>query len=192
MEHPFIRSHNGSAFAVCVLFMLAALPAGADPSGDVRVAAVKLAGASSYEMTFTTAGKTATIDVIKPNTRRLRLQQGEFIFIDSVMYGKQPGRGWMKMPMSAAPGVSRFYDFVGRFPTSWAASSMHVTDVGTLKAGGEAMHAYRATDNGSLMLIYVAGDGYIHRVEVSALSTRSDGYFRFSKFNAVPPIHAPL
>jgi hypothetical protein len=170
-----------------VLCTLAALPAYADATGDVRAAMMRFRTLSSYEMSFGTGSRSGTVDIVKPNRRHVRMATGEIISIGSDFYMKRGGSGWMKLPASA--GASAAGQFVNMETLGREVNGATATDVGMRTVDGEALHAYRVTEGGGHVgTVYIARDGFVHRVENAA----RPGAVRFSKFNAVPPITSPI
>ena len=183
-----IRTIAAGAFGLGILFTLAALPAYADATGDVRAAMVKFLSLSSYEMSFGTGSRSGTVDIVKPHSRHVRTATGEIISIGSDSYVRRRKGGWMKLPASTmgptAAGAFENMDSLGR-----KVNGATATDLGTRNVDGETLHAYRVRDSsGHQVTVYIARDGFVHRVEDNS----GPGAARFSKFNAVPPIQAPM
>ena len=174
-------------FALGAVFTLAA-PAYADATGDVRAAVLKVVGLSSYEMSFGTGSRSGTMDFAKPGNWHVRTATGEMIVIGSDFYVKRGNSGWMKLPASASANAMRtLFDnmgSLGRRPSNATA-----TDLGMKSVDGESLHAYRVKDSdGHEATVYVGRDGFVHRVA----DGNGTGGVRLSKFNAAPPIHAPM
>jgi hypothetical protein len=181
-----IRSNVVAAFALGALFTLAAVPAYADATGDVRAAWQKFLGLSSYEMSSISGTQSVTVDIVKPNSRHVRSAKGEIISIGSDFYLKRGNGGWMKLPASA--GQSAAAAFLNMETLGRKVNGATATDLGMKSVDGETLHAYHVTVSGARSVtVYVARDGFVHRVDDG-----STGGARFSKFNAVPPIHAPM
>jgi hypothetical protein len=181
-----IRSIAAGAFGLGVL-VIAAVPAYADATGDVRAAMVKFLGLSSYEMSFGTGARSGTVDIVKPNSRHVRTATGEIISIGSDFYLKRGNGGWMKLPASA--GASAAGQFLNMETLGRKVSGATATDLGPKSVDGETLHAYRVRDwGGREVTVYIARDGFVHRVD----DVSGPGAARFSKFNAVPPIQAPM
>jgi hypothetical protein len=181
-----IRSIAAGAFGLGVL-VIAAVPAHADATGDVRAAMVKFLGLSSYEMSSGTGARSGTVDIVKPHSRHVRMATGEIISIGSDFYLKRGNSGWMKLPASA--GASAAGAFVNMETLGRKVSGATATDLGMKSVDGETLHAYRVRDSGGHdVTVYIARDGFVHRVEDAS----RPGAVRFSKFNAVAPIRAPI
>jgi hypothetical protein len=181
------RSTVAGIFALGAVFTLAAAPAYADATGDVRAAVMKVVGLSSYEMSFGTGSRRGTMDFAKPGNGHVRTATGEMIVIGSDFYVKRGNSGWMKLPASASVTAMRTFDnmgSLGRRPSNATA-----TDLGMKSVDGESLHAYRVKDSdGHEATVYVGRDGFVHRVA----DGNGTGGVRLSKFNAAPPIHAPM
>ena len=181
-----IRSTAVGALALGALFTLAAVPANADATGDVRAAMLRLAGQSSYEMAIGTGSRSATIDYVKPHSMHMRTTGTEMVFIDSTMYVKMGGT-WRKLPGHQGVGPGEMAAKVREMTTG--ANALTATDLGMKTVDGESLHAYRMKQsNGTESTVYIARDGLCHRIDGSGKNST----VRFSKFNAIPPIHAPM
>ncbi len=182
-----IRSKLVAAFALGALFTLAAAPASADATGDVRAAMQKFLGLSSYEMSSISASQSVTVDLVKPSSRHVRSATGEIISIGSDFYLKRGNNGWMKLPASqSASAVATFANMesLGR-----KVNGATATDLGMKSVDGGTLHAYRVTEtSGRQWTVYIGRDGFVHRIA----SVSGPNGVRYSKFNAVSPIHAPM
>jgi hypothetical protein len=182
-----IRSNVVAAFALGALFTLAAVPAYADATGDVRAAWQKFLGLSSYEMSSVSGSHSVTVDIVKPSSRHVRSATGEIISIGSDFYLKRGNGGWTKLPASAA--ASAVVPFQNMESLGRKVNGATATDVGMKSVDGETLHAYRVTETGGHQVtVYIGRDGFVHRVAIVG----SPNGVRYSKFNAVPPIHAPM
>jgi hypothetical protein len=182
-----IRSKLVAAFALGALFTLAAGPAYADATGDVRAAMVKFLSLSSYEMSYTSGSQSGTVDIVRPSSRHVRSATGEIISIGSDFYLKRGNSGWMKLPASqsaSAVGLFENMESMGR-----KVNGATATDLGMKSVDGETLHAYRVTETGGHQwTVYIGRDGFVHRVA----DVSGPHGVRYSKFNAVPPIRAPM
>ena len=68
-ELPLTRSTVVGLLALGAVFTLAAAPAYADATGDVRVAMQRFLSLSSYEMSSTSGSHSVTVDLVKPSSR---------------------------------------------------------------------------------------------------------------------------
>jgi hypothetical protein len=181
-----IRSIAAGAFGLGVL-VIAAVPAYADATGDVRAAMQRFLSLSSYEMSSISGSQSVTVDIVKPNSRHVRSATGEIISIGSDFYLKRGNSGWRKLPASeSASAVATFKNMesMGR-----KVNGATATDLGMKSVDGETMHAYRVTETGGRQwTVYIGRDGFVHRIA----SVSGPNGSRFSKFNAVPPIRAPI
>ena len=179
-----IRSIAASALAALVT--LAATPAFANPTDDVRSALMRYAGLSSYRMTMTAEKGGMTMDIVRPDSVHMSASGMELVKIGSTMYVKAPGgKGWMKQSVHGA-GPAAVADKMKSMLNERDAFT--ATDLG-MKAmhGGEPMHAYKVKQkNGSSSVIYVARDGFVHRMQ------SDNSTMEFSKFNQIAPIRAPI
>lgn len=181
-----IRPTAASAF-LCSLVFLAAVPASASPNDDVRAAMLKLAGASSYQMTFTTARGSATADFVKPNSMHMRGQGMEMISVGSTTYMKLGPKGWQKFPGSTAEGPGELANKARAMASD--PKGIGATDLGMKTVGGETLHAYKITQkDGTASTLYIGRDGYPRRID----GRGDNGSVQFSKFNEVAPIRAPI
>jgi hypothetical protein len=183
-----IRSIAAGAFGLGVL-VIAAVPAYADATGDVRAAMVKFSGLSSYEMSYTSGSQSGTVDIVKPSSRHVRSATGEIISIGSDFYLKRGNSGWMKLPASAGASAAGAFVNMETLGRKVSGSTATATDLGMKSVDGETLHAYRVRDSGRHdVTVYIARDGFMHRAD----DVSRPGAVRYSKFNAVPPIQAPL
>ena len=181
------RSTVVGLFALGAVFTLAAASAYADATGDVRAAMQRFLSLSSYEMSSTSGSQSVTVDLVKPSSRHVRSARGEIISIGSDFYLKRGSGGWTKLPASSSNVMLPAFDnmgSLGRHPSNATA-----TDLGLKSIDGETLHAYLVKgSDGHAVTVYVGRDGLVHRVD----NAGGPGGVRLSKFNAVPPIHAPM
>ncbi len=181
------RSTVVGLFALGAVFTLAAAPAYADATGDVRAAMQRFLSLSSYEMSSISGSQSVTVDIVKPSSRHVRSATGEIISIGSDFYLKRGNSGWMKLPASAsasAVGTFENMESLGR-----KVNGATATDLGMKSVAGETLHAYRVTETGGRQwTVYIGRDGFVHRIA----SVSGPNGVRYGKFNAVPPIHAPM
>ena len=181
------RSTVVGLFALGAVFTLAAASAYADATGDVRAAMQRFLSLSSYEMSSTSGSQSVTVDLVKPSSRHVRSARGEIISIGSDFYLKRGNSSWMKLPASAsasAVGTFENMESLGR-----KVNGATATDLGMKSVAGETLHAYRVTETGGRQwTVYIGRDGFVHRIA----SVSGPNGVRYGKFNAVPPIHAPM
>jgi hypothetical protein len=179
-----IRTIASAALAVCVV--LAAAPALAGPTDDVRNAMLKLAGESSYEMTFSGRAN-GMMDIIKPDTMHMRMNDMEMMRVSNATYMKAGARGWRKLPDAMAAGVAQASDRmreIAKTPDAFTA-----TDLGMRTVGGQPLHAYSVVQkDGTKTTVYLGSDGRVRRIETG----KDDTAVTFSKFNQIAPIRAPM
>jgi hypothetical protein len=147
---------------------------------------LRFADLSSYQMEMMGKGaKSVTIDVVKPGNMHMRAQGVEMIVVGTGMYMKMGGN-WMKMPHQKTSGMGDMASKVRAMTKG--ANAVTATDLGMKSVGGETLHAYRMKQSdGTESTVYVGRDGYCHRID-----TKDNSSVTFSKFNAVPPIRAPI
>ena len=178
-----------SLFAVA-LVALAVAPALANPTDDVRSAMLRFAGLSSYQMAFDSGKNSGTMEIVRPDSMRMRATGMEMVRVGNTTYMKTAGRNWMKIE-SASGGA--FGNEIASKVRSLAttAKGITVSDLGMKSADGQMMHAYHVKQNdGAESTMYVAGDGFIHRMDSAEHGSHQT--VRFSRFNAVPAIRAPI
>jgi hypothetical protein len=177
-----------AAYALAAFAVLAAAPACASPTDDVRAAMLKFAALSSYQLTFGGAGRTGTIDVVKPDAMHFRSQGMEMVRLGSMTYLKAGPQGWTKMRDTSGSGPMQLAA-KARDMAKQANGISAATDLGMKNVGGEMLHAYEMKQSdGKKTTIYIGRDGMVHRLD----SGSADGTVQFGKFNAVAPIRAPI
>jgi hypothetical protein len=180
-----------AAVLIGTLLTLTAAPAYADPTGDVRAAMLKLVALSSWEMkgqtTISGRPSAITADFVRPNSMHMTTPQTEMISTGSAVYVRIAGRGWTKIPASPGGANPAAMPFNVRDMTR-NANRITATDLGMRSVGGETLHAYRMKDtDGNQTTAYIGSDGFPHRME-----GRNGQTVTFGRFNAVPPIRAPI
>lgn len=183
-----------AASALLALITLVAVPANANPTDDVRAGMMRFAELSSYRMSFGTGARTGTMDVVKPDNMHMQAQGMEMIRVNKTMYMKMGGTGrqsWMKIPDTKGSGPTQIADRVRELAKR--ANGVTATDLGMKTVDGESLHAYRMKQSdGTESTVYIARDGYVHRIEGKGNGRGSDNTIKFSMFNQVAPIHAPM
>ncbi|HEY0614161.1 MAG TPA: hypothetical protein VGC96_05955 [Candidatus Elarobacter sp.] len=175
-----------AAGALCALVTLAAAPASANATDDVRAAMLRFAGLSSYEMTFGSGGRTAVADFVNPNSMHMSSEGMELIHIGTTTYMKMGGK-WQKLPSSRGEVPMGMAERVRKMATE--AKGVSATDLGMKSVGGESLHAYKMTQSdGTTGICYIGRDGLPHRLQ----GKTADETVVISKFNSVPPIRAPI
>ncbi len=175
------------AGALAALVTLTAAPAFASATDDVRAAMLRLAGLSSYEMTFGAGARSGTFDFVKPGDVHMRMSGMEMIHVNNASYMKIGGAGWTKLPASRQAAQYSMADRIRAMTKRTA--DFTATDLGMKSVDGETLHAYRVKSQGSSeSTLYIARDGYVHRIDGGG----TDGIIHLSKFNAVAPIRAPI
>jgi hypothetical protein len=178
-----------TAGVLVTIVTLAGVPAYASAIDDVKGAVLRLAALSSYQMSFGAGARSATMDIVKPNSMHMQSKAVEMISVGGSAYVKSGGRGWIKIPSSTSQGMATSPY------TDWARVAMSdtkgvsATDLGMKSIDGETVHAYLMTKDGKQSTMYVGGDGLPHRIDSGTSPGQS---VRFGKFNAVAPIRAPI
>jgi hypothetical protein len=177
-----------AASALSALLTLAAVPAYANATDDVRAAMLKFAALSSYEMTFNSRGRTSTLDVVNPRSIHMSSEGMEMIDIGTATYMKMGGK-WQKLPSSRGSSGMGF-SMGDRIRTMMnKANGVTATDLGMRPMGGEVLHAYKMRQSdGTTGTVYIGRDGLPHRFQGSG----RDENVTLSKFNAVAPIRPPI
>ena len=181
-----------AASALFALGTLAAVPAYASPTDDVRGAMMRFAGLSSWQMTFGAGARTGTMDFVKPDNMHMQSSGMEMVRVSKTTYMKMgSGAKWMKIPDTEGAGPTDIADRVRKMAKQ--ANGVTATDLGMKTVDGESLHAYRMKQSdGTESTVYIARDGYVHRIVGKGNGGGSDNTIRFSKFNQVAPIHAPM
>ena len=175
-----------AAGALFAFVTLAAAPANANATDDVRSAFLKFAALRSYEMTFGSGARTATADFVQPDSMHMSAHGMEMIHIGTTTYMKMGGK-WQKLPSSRGETPMGMAERVRKLATE--ANGVNATDLGMKSIGGETLHAYKMTQkDGTTGFCYIGRDGLPHRLR----GKTADETVVISKFNAVPPIHAPI
>jgi hypothetical protein len=183
-----IRRH-AAVGVVAALVVLASAPATANPTDDVRAAMLRLAGLSSYRMTFATPRLSGTMDFVKPNAARVRIRGVELVRIGSTTYLKAGSRAWTKVPDPIAAAMVNALDSARVQATQ--DSGFSASDLGVKKVGGEILHAYHTTQrDGTNSIVFVARDGFVHRI--TGTGAESDKVLTLGAFNGIAPILAPI
>ena len=177
-----------------VLFTCAAVPALAGPTEDVRTALVRLGGLSSFRMGFTVHAMSGTMEFAKPDALRIQVSGIEMVRVGSDVFVNALGHGWQRAADSPAaqlvPELVEMGQRIRRSATDPAGFT--AVDLGMQTIAGETLHAYRRTmrADGAHDLVYVANDGFVHRV--AGVGEAADRVLTFSAFNQVAPIVAPM
>lgn len=175
-----------AASALFALTILAAAPANANPTDDVRSAMLRFAGLSSYEMSFGSGAKSGTVDFVKPNSMRMSARGMEMINVGSTTYMRMGGK-WQKFPSAKGSGPLDMADRVRAMARE--TNGVSATDLGMKSVGGETLHAYKMTQkDGTTGVIYIGRDGLPHRMQ----GKDADQSITISKFNQIAPIRAPI
>ena len=164
---------------------LAAAPAYASATDDVKACMQKFASLQSFEIQTTTDGRPSTIDVInRPSAMHVTSAGMEMVTVGETTYMKVGG-SWQKLP--ASKRTTGFMSDPIRHMADTTAG-VKATDLGMKSIGGETLHAYKIVDkDGDGGIIFVGGDGLPHRFE-----SNDHTVVRMTKFNAVAPIGAPI
>jgi hypothetical protein len=177
------------AWLACV-----AVPALAGPTEDVRAALLRFNGLSSFRMDFAIKDFSGTMEFAKPDALRIRASGLELVRVGSDVFVNARGHGWQRAADSpAAPLVPQLLRMGVRVRRSaMDPSGFTAVDLGTQTIAGEALHAYRRTvrADGAQDLVYVAHDGFVHRI--TSVPDVTEGTLTFSAFNHVAPIVAPM
>ncbi|MEA2665084.1 MAG: hypothetical protein QOI11_2028, partial [Candidatus Eremiobacteraeota bacterium] len=103
---------------VVALVACTALPALADPIGDVRAGMMKFAGLKSYQMSMASGGHSMTMQVVNPDAMRIDAGGMQMVRIGKTMYVKMPGAGgWMKTENTRGGGGTEMADKVRAMAT---------------------------------------------------------------------------
>jgi hypothetical protein len=176
------------------LFACAAVPALAGPTEDVRTAMVRLGGLSSFRMGFTVNSLSGTMEFVKPDALRIQISGIEMVRVGSDVFVNARGRGWQRAADSpAAQYIPQLLEMGQRIRrTATDPNGFTAADLGMQTIAGETLHAYRRTmrADGARDLVYVANDGFVHRV--AGIGEAADRVLTFSAFNQVAPIVAPM
>ncbi len=176
--------------AIVALVALAAAPAVADPTNDLKNAMIALASAKSYHLSMTTAGgHTAEGDVVNPGRVHIVAGPMDVIVIDKTTYVKIQG-AWHQFAM---PGMDRMMGPVAMVQNfAKTHEDMVVTDLGPKTVDGTVLHAYGVKNAGSAKnaVIYIDAAGLPARIE----NTENDGLdvVKFSNFNGPISIDPPV
>ncbi|GAC1616132.1 MAG: hypothetical protein NVS4B13_10100 [Candidatus Elarobacter sp.] len=179
-----------TAGALVAFVALTTVPAQASPTDDVRAAMLRLAGLSSYELSFGMSGQTGVMDFVKPDDFRMKASGMEMVRVNKVTYLRMGPGKWTKLPETSGSKGAGPMDISDHIRTmAKQANAITATDLGMKSVDGETLHAYRMKDNGGTQsTVYIAADGLVHRVDNGG----REGSVRFSKFNGVAPIRAPI
>jgi len=174
-----------AAVLTAALPVLTALPAFAAPADDVRAAFTKFNALNSFEATVggKSGKQTVTLDIVKPNSAHITGNGMELVRIGTTTY-MHMGGAWRKM----SAGVSDIYgsfNISNRLPD--VGKDTTATDLGMKSMGGQMFHAYKIVDKNGTSTVYVGADGLPHVIDNAAGT-----HMTLSKFNAVPPISAPM
>lgn len=181
---------SAAAGALAALFALAAAPAFASATDDVRAGMMKFANLSSYEMSVASDGGStaATMDFVKPDSIHMRASGMEMVRVGKTTYMKMGGQKWMKIPDTKGAGPVDLSERVRTLAKK--ADGVTATDLGMKSVDGEMLHAYRMKDSdGNQSTCYIARDGMVHRIDNGG---KNGGTIRFSKFNQIARISAPI
>jgi hypothetical protein len=179
------------SIVVAALVALTAAPALADANGDVRAAMLKFAGLKSYEMAVGSGARAMTMDIVRPDGMLMSSGGMQMVRIGTTMYMKMPGQSrWTKTSSTrgGSPGT-QMADKIRTMATE--ANNFSARDLGMKNADGQSMHAYEVTQkDGPKSVVYIGPDGLIRRLDPKNGSQTDP--IRFSKFNSVAPIRAPM
>ena len=176
-----------AAGALLALATLTAAPASANPTDDVRAAMLKFADLSSWEMSFGSGARQATMDFIKPNSMRMSSRGMQMVHVGNTTYVNMNGK-WQRLTHERVRGGFEMADHIRRAVS--ASNNVAAIDLGMKSIGGETLHAYKMTPkDGQSGTIYIGGDGLPHRFQGRDTNNET---VTISKFNAVPPIRAPI
>jgi hypothetical protein len=114
--------------------------------------------------------------------------------VGSDVFVNARGRGWQRAADSpAAQFIPQLLEMGQRVRrTATDPNGFTAADLGMQTIAGETLHAYRRTmrADGAHDLVYVANDGFVHRV--AGVGEAADRVLTFSAFNQVAPIVAPM
>ncbi len=178
---------SAAAGFILISLLLAGMPANAGPTDDVRACMTKFASLNSFRISFEQRGQTGTMDFVRPDSYHMLGGAYEMVHLGNTSYVKMPGRGWMKTVVNARRTTP--VDFLDKVRAEAKSKRFTATDLGMKNVGGESLHAYRLhySNGESDNVLYVGSDGLPHRVDAERGQT-----VRFSNFNAVPAIRAPI
>ena len=163
-----------------------ALPAQASATGEVRAALLKFAALRSYEMTSVAGVKRTTSDFINPDRVHISWPTAELIRIGATWYWKRGGK-WMKTSGGRGAGTIDMPALIRKMTSE--VNGIAANALGTKLVRGESFHVYRITQSdGTTGTLYIGPDGLPRRFQ----SKNAEESFVLSKFNAVPPILAPM
>lgn len=177
-------SVSGGLLAAIVLTAACALPAHADPGGDIERALANTFSQSSYHMHMTTQnGEVVDGDVVTPDRMHVTVKGGELIVIAGTTYFKLNGT-WQKFP-GANPMQTRA-DVLHNLQVN--KDKYTVTDLGMKLVGGVPLHAYQTTEPATkrTTLIYVDGEHRIVRIDTGG------DIMELSRFGQAVSITAPI
>ena len=166
------------------LVVAVAAPALADPAADVRSAMIAFAKLTSYHLNVQAQGRTIDVDMVIPGKTHIVTSGAEVIAIDGTTWVKAGG-SWRQIAFPFMGQLTGMYQSALdalRNPSG----DFAVTDLGMKNVDGESLHAYLVKGNG--------GDGstvYLDRKGALARVDTSNGFVRFSKFNAPIAIDPP-
>jgi hypothetical protein len=176
-----------AAGALLALATLTGAPASANPTDDVRAAMLKFADLNSWEMSFGSGARQATMDYVKPNSMRMSSRGMQMVHVGNTTYVNMNGK-WQKFTHERAGGGFEMADHIRRAVS--ASNGVTATDLGMKSIGGETLHAYKMTPkDGQPGTIYIGADGLPHRFQGSDTNNE---VVTISKFNQVAPIRAPI
>lgn len=174
---------------LCALALVAfaVAPALADPKSDLLASMGQFARANSYHITASGMGRTMEADMALPGKMHMMAGPMEMIKIDQNMWVKLNG-SWQKLNL---PNMDQFTAGINNaIATAHSApDDLVVTDLGMKSPEGTPLHAYTITNKAgkSPSTVYLDGSGTLVRVE------GIDGtVVKFSRFNAIDPIVAPM
>ncbi len=176
------------SLALASSLLLAGTPVMASPTDDVRACALKFASLSSFRMTFEERGQTGTMDFVRPDSYHMVGNGFEAVHLGNTTYVKMPGRGWTKTVVNARRMAPT--DTLDKIRSAATEKQFTARDLGMKNVGGETLHAYRvhSANGGGDDVVYVGRDGLPHRIDNGG----GRPGVRFSNFNAVPAIRAPI
>lgn len=169
-----------------------AVPALADPAGDVRNAFLKFADASSYHIAVSSSrGPAGEGDFVKPDRMHMMMGPAEMIALPDATYVKAGGN-WMKLPRPMPNALGPTLDYVKGISTGKPAD-LKVEDLGMKTVDGSSFHAYKVEPkDAAVSTVYVNGDGYVARIDAVEKGNGATSVVKFSNYNAAIKIEAPI
>jgi hypothetical protein len=165
----------------------------ADPTNDLKNAMINLSKATSFHVTASAQGHTMEGDIVRPNKMHITAGPMEMINIDQTTYVKMGGT-WREFTMPGMDRVMAPINNVQAFAERAKSNpNISVSDLGMKTVDGVSYHAYLVKDgdgSGSATTVYVDGNGYPARVDVT--DSKGTQSVLFSNFNGPITIVAPI